>query len=231
MILNVFFFTLVLFVLQPWATCLIRLGWGLALVLAPVWVHLGRPLDQTCLETCWVLIVRPLADSVQLTVTPLLLPTQASSTSVSTSATATSLSVSHRLLGGDAMIDIWYTPLTVSTQQQQTSLQYLQISLLLDKQFSSFLQTHMWMSLPLLTILCKQWLMVTCKRNLIDDTLDICVLTDKLVNDVPKMTSSASQPDLLSGWDSWAAGNTASMGATASSKPSYTNTGRWRNIL
>lgn len=82
-----FFFTLAVFVLQPWATCLIRLGWGLALVLAPVWVRLGRPLDRTCLETCWVLIVQPPAGSVQLTVTPLLLPTQASSTSVSTSAT------------------------------------------------------------------------------------------------------------------------------------------------
>lgn len=47
---------------------------------------------------------------------------------------------------------------------------------------------------------------------------------DKIVNDTPKMTSSASQPDLLGGWDSWATSNTASMGATAS-KPSYTNTG------
>lgn len=47
---------------------------------------------------------------------------------------------------------------------------------------------------------------------------------DKIVNDTPKMTSSASQPDLLGGWDSWATNNTASMGATAS-KPSYTNTG------
>uniref|UniRef100_A0A8C4HYT3 Cyclin-G-associated kinase n=1 Tax=Dicentrarchus labrax TaxID=13489 RepID=A0A8C4HYT3_DICLA len=46
---------------------------------------------------------------------------------------------------------------------------------------------------------------------------------NKLVNDTPKMTSSASQPDLLGGWDSWAAGNTASISATAS-KPNYTNT-------
>uniref|UniRef100_A0A8C4NUP4 Cyclin-G-associated kinase n=1 Tax=Dicentrarchus labrax TaxID=13489 RepID=A0A8C4NUP4_DICLA len=53
---------------------------------------------------------------------------------------------------------------------------------------------------------------------------------NKLVNDTPKMTSSASQPDLLGGWDSWAAGNTASISATAS-KPNYTNTGRWRNIM
>ncbi|XP_047447535.1 cyclin-G-associated kinase isoform X1 [Mugil cephalus] len=45
---------------------------------------------------------------------------------------------------------------------------------------------------------------------------------NKHVNDVPKMTSSASQPDLLGGWDSWAAGTTASIG-TASSKPKYTN--------
>uniref|UniRef100_A0A8P4G1L8 Cyclin-G-associated kinase n=1 Tax=Dicentrarchus labrax TaxID=13489 RepID=A0A8P4G1L8_DICLA len=51
-----------------------------------------------------------------------------------------------------------------------------------------------------------------------------------LMNDTPKMTSSASQPDLLGGWDSWAAGNTASISATAS-KPNYTNTGRWRNIM
>uniref|UniRef100_A0A4W6EJG2 Cyclin-G-associated kinase n=1 Tax=Lates calcarifer TaxID=8187 RepID=A0A4W6EJG2_LATCA len=34
---------------------------------------------------------------------------------------------------------------------------------------------------------------------------------NKLVNDAPKMTSSASQPDLLGGWDSWAAGTTAGM--------------------
>uniref|UniRef100_A0AAX7U4Y0 Cyclin-G-associated kinase n=1 Tax=Astatotilapia calliptera TaxID=8154 RepID=A0AAX7U4Y0_ASTCA len=31
---------------------------------------------------------------------------------------------------------------------------------------------------------------------------------NKLVNDTPKMTSSASQPDLLGGWDSWAKGTT-----------------------
>uniref|UniRef100_A0A4W6EMA0 Cyclin-G-associated kinase n=1 Tax=Lates calcarifer TaxID=8187 RepID=A0A4W6EMA0_LATCA len=31
------------------------------------------------------------------------------------------------------------------------------------------------------------------------------------LNDAPKMTSSASQPDLLGGWDSWAAGTTAGM--------------------
>ncbi|XP_074526074.1 cyclin-G-associated kinase isoform X2 [Halichoeres trimaculatus] len=46
---------------------------------------------------------------------------------------------------------------------------------------------------------------------------------NKLTNDAPKMTSSASQPDLLGGWDSWAAGTTASMSATTS-KPNYTNT-------
>ncbi|XP_034092578.1 cyclin-G-associated kinase isoform X2 [Gymnodraco acuticeps] len=45
---------------------------------------------------------------------------------------------------------------------------------------------------------------------------------NKLVKDVPKMTSSASQPDLLGGWDSWAAGSTTNMSATAS-KPIYTN--------
>ncbi|KAG7221291.1 hypothetical protein INR49_017358 [Caranx melampygus] len=47
---------------------------------------------------------------------------------------------------------------------------------------------------------------------------------NKLVNDAPKMTSSASQPDLLGGWDSWAAGTTTGMSATTS-KPNYTNTG------
>nr|XP_046241335.1 cyclin-G-associated kinase isoform X2 [Scatophagus argus] len=46
---------------------------------------------------------------------------------------------------------------------------------------------------------------------------------NKLVNETPKMTSSASQPDLLGGWDSWAAGSTAGMSATTS-KPNYTNT-------
>uniref|UniRef100_A0AAX7W697 Cyclin-G-associated kinase n=1 Tax=Astatotilapia calliptera TaxID=8154 RepID=A0AAX7W697_ASTCA len=39
---------------------------------------------------------------------------------------------------------------------------------------------------------------------------------NKLVNDTPKMTSSASQPDLLGGWDSWAKGTTAGMSTTAS---------------
>ncbi|KAM7415819.1 hypothetical protein PAMA_018060 [Pampus argenteus] len=46
---------------------------------------------------------------------------------------------------------------------------------------------------------------------------------NKLVNDAPKMTSSASQPDLLGGWDSWAAGTSAGMSSTAS-KPTHTNT-------
>uniref|UniRef100_A0A7N6BQ07 Cyclin-G-associated kinase n=1 Tax=Anabas testudineus TaxID=64144 RepID=A0A7N6BQ07_ANATE len=46
---------------------------------------------------------------------------------------------------------------------------------------------------------------------------------NKLVNDVPKMTSSASQPDLLGGWDSWATSTTSGMSST-SSKPNYTNT-------
>nr|XP_020453908.1 cyclin-G-associated kinase isoform X2 [Monopterus albus] len=46
---------------------------------------------------------------------------------------------------------------------------------------------------------------------------------NKLANDVPKMTSSASQPDLLGGWDSWAAGTTTAM-STTTSRPSYTNT-------
>ncbi|KAM9392478.1 cyclin-G-associated kinase isoform 2-T2 [Pholidichthys leucotaenia] len=46
---------------------------------------------------------------------------------------------------------------------------------------------------------------------------------NKIGNDAPKMTSSASQPDLLGGWDNWATGSTAGMSATTS-KPNYTNT-------
>ncbi|XP_014904133.1 cyclin-G-associated kinase isoform X1 [Poecilia latipinna] len=46
---------------------------------------------------------------------------------------------------------------------------------------------------------------------------------NKLVKDGPKMTSSASQPDLLGGWDSWAAKTTPGI-TTSTSKPSYTNT-------
>lgn len=61
-------------------------------------------------------------------------------------------------------------------------------------------------------------------------TLWCFVLSDKLVNDVPKMTSSASQPDLLGGWDSWATSTTTGVSAS-SSKPSYTNTCKWRNIM
>ncbi len=112
-------------VLQPWMTCSIPLGWGLVLPLAPVWVPLGRPLDRTFLETCLVLIVQLPAGSVQLTVTPLLLPTRASLTLVSTPATVTSYSavaqmflccpiISHHLL---------YTHLTL-TQKLQISLQF-----------------------------------------------------------------------------------------------------------
>lgn len=50
---------------------------------------------------------------------------------------------------------------------------------------------------------------------------------DKLTGDVPKMTSSASQPDLLGGWDSWTSGTSgtsrtaASMSANAK-KPAFT---------
>ncbi|KAF7200737.1 cyclin-G-associated kinase [Nothobranchius furzeri] len=46
---------------------------------------------------------------------------------------------------------------------------------------------------------------------------------NKIVKDAPKMTSSASQPDLLSGWDSWAAHTAAGVGSTTS-KPSSTST-------
>ncbi|XP_008334591.1 cyclin-G-associated kinase-like isoform X2 [Cynoglossus semilaevis] len=46
---------------------------------------------------------------------------------------------------------------------------------------------------------------------------------NKLVKDPPKMTSSASQPDLLAGWDSWANSSTKGM-SSSSNKPNYTNT-------
>uniref|UniRef100_A0A3P9IBS6 Cyclin-G-associated kinase n=1 Tax=Oryzias latipes TaxID=8090 RepID=A0A3P9IBS6_ORYLA len=47
--------------------------------------------------------------------------------------------------------------------------------------------------------------------------------TFDVVKDVPKMTSSASQPDLLGGWDSWTAGGTAGK-SIAANKPTFTNT-------
>uniref|UniRef100_A0A667XTD6 Cyclin-G-associated kinase n=1 Tax=Myripristis murdjan TaxID=586833 RepID=A0A667XTD6_9TELE len=53
---------------------------------------------------------------------------------------------------------------------------------------------------------------------------------NKRLNDPPKMTSSASQPDLLGGWDSWAASTTAGM-STTTNKSNYTNTGMWRNFF
>ncbi|KAK7934370.1 hypothetical protein WMY93_005266 [Mugilogobius chulae] len=46
---------------------------------------------------------------------------------------------------------------------------------------------------------------------------------NKLVNDTPKMTSSASQPDLLGGWESWATSGSTGMGSSTS-KPNYSNT-------
>lgn len=46
---------------------------------------------------------------------------------------------------------------------------------------------------------------------------------NKLVNDTPKMTSSASQPDLLGGWDSWAASGSAGI-SSSNNKPNYSNT-------
>ncbi|XP_057686957.1 cyclin-G-associated kinase [Corythoichthys intestinalis] len=45
----------------------------------------------------------------------------------------------------------------------------------------------------------------------------------KLVDSTPKMTSSASHPDLLGGWDSWAASTSAGMSST-SGRPAYVNT-------
>uniref|UniRef100_A0A8C9WN69 Cyclin-G-associated kinase n=1 Tax=Scleropages formosus TaxID=113540 RepID=A0A8C9WN69_SCLFO len=63
----------------------------------------------------------------------------------------------------------------------------------------------------------------------------VCVLylgccADKLAGDPPKMTTSASQPDLLGGWESWASGGAASSSSSSStsnaaSKPSFTAPG------
>uniref|UniRef100_A0A8C9S405 Cyclin-G-associated kinase n=1 Tax=Scleropages formosus TaxID=113540 RepID=A0A8C9S405_SCLFO len=49
----------------------------------------------------------------------------------------------------------------------------------------------------------------------------VCVLylgccADKLAGDPPKMTTSASQPDLLGGWESWASGGAASSSSSSS---------------
>ncbi|KAG7282421.1 hypothetical protein CRUP_029742 [Coryphaenoides rupestris] len=41
----------------------------------------------------------------------------------------------------------------------------------------------------------------------------------------PKMTTSASQPDLLAGWDNWSGGSSSAGLSAAPSKPSYTSTG------
>ncbi|XP_018584227.2 cyclin-G-associated kinase isoform X2 [Scleropages formosus] len=53
---------------------------------------------------------------------------------------------------------------------------------------------------------------------------------NKLAGDPPKMTTSASQPDLLGGWESWASGGAASSSSSSStsnaaSKPSFTAPG------
>ncbi|KAG5840268.1 hypothetical protein ANANG_G00187010 [Anguilla anguilla] len=47
---------------------------------------------------------------------------------------------------------------------------------------------------------------------------------NKQASEPPKMTSSASQPDLLGGWDSWASGS-GSSGMQAPSKPTFTAPG------
>ncbi|XP_061880370.1 cyclin-G-associated kinase-like [Entelurus aequoreus] len=48
---------------------------------------------------------------------------------------------------------------------------------------------------------------------------------DKLVKDAPKMTTSASHPDLLRGWDSWAASTSTSTSVSSTaSRPAYTST-------
>uniref|UniRef100_A0A7N6BS62 Cyclin-G-associated kinase n=1 Tax=Anabas testudineus TaxID=64144 RepID=A0A7N6BS62_ANATE len=56
-----------------------------------------------------------------------------------------------------------------------------------------------------------------CRQKKKKFTQSHFILSDKLVNDVPKMTSSASQPDLLGGWDSWATSTTSGMSSTSTS--------------
>ncbi|XP_054628572.1 cyclin-G-associated kinase isoform X2 [Dunckerocampus dactyliophorus] len=46
---------------------------------------------------------------------------------------------------------------------------------------------------------------------------------NKLENDAPKMTSSASHPDLLGGWDSWTASTSTGMSAASANRPAYTS--------
>nr|XP_057926020.1 cyclin-G-associated kinase [Doryrhamphus excisus] len=48
---------------------------------------------------------------------------------------------------------------------------------------------------------------------------------NKLVNDAPKMTSSASHPDLLRGWDNWAASTSTGMSSASATRPAYTSAG------
>ncbi|KAJ8414125.1 hypothetical protein AAFF_G00067230 [Aldrovandia affinis] len=47
----------------------------------------------------------------------------------------------------------------------------------------------------------------------------------KLAGEPPKMTSSASQPDLLGGWDDWASGSGGGGGQLPPSKPAFTAPG------
>uniref|UniRef100_A0A8C1MMS6 Cyclin-G-associated kinase n=1 Tax=Cyprinus carpio TaxID=7962 RepID=A0A8C1MMS6_CYPCA len=51
------------------------------------------------------------------------------------------------------------------------------------------------------------------------------VLPDKLASETPKMTSSASQPDLLGGWENWTTGGTSTTSnmTTAASKPTMSD--------
>ncbi|XP_016114168.1 cyclin-G-associated kinase-like isoform X1 [Sinocyclocheilus grahami] len=53
------------------------------------------------------------------------------------------------------------------------------------------------------------------------------VLPDKLSSETPKMTSSASQPDLLGGWENWTTGGTSTTSnmTTAASKPTMSASG------
>ncbi|XP_026101442.1 cyclin-G-associated kinase-like isoform X2 [Carassius auratus] len=53
------------------------------------------------------------------------------------------------------------------------------------------------------------------------------VSPDKLASEPPKMTSSASQPDLLGGWENWSTGGTSTTSnmTTAASKPTMSASG------
>lgn len=50
-------------------------------------------------------------------------------------------------------------------------------------------------------------------------------MTDELAGETPKMTSSASQPDLLGGWDNWATGGTTTTSKMTNTDSKPTTSG------